>query len=277
MKIVLAPYLGFCRGVEKALIRADETVSSAREGRKIYFYGEIVHNTFVVDSFRKRGVEVITSLSSLTPGSILLVRAHGIPDRFRREALEKGAEIVDCTCPVVLRGQNLVRSSTLPVVVLGYKGHSEVESLCGASEGEVYVAGDLSDLSRIPQGKYRGVVQTTFSLPTVNAILEKGKEMGIEIELSNSICMASVQRRRGVEKIAGVVDAVVVVGAEHSANARELVETARKKGKPAYLVSSYDAVPEEVFDYNVIGLTAGASTPEVQYLKVKERLESHKK
>ncbi|MGN1163198.1 MAG: 4-hydroxy-3-methylbut-2-enyl diphosphate reductase [Candidatus Ornithospirochaeta sp.] len=275
MKVVLAPYLGFCRGVEKAIVKAEETVSSAPEGKKIFFYGDIVHNTFVVDYFRNRGVEVISSLSSVTSGTILVVRAHGIPDKERREAEGRGAEIVDCTCPVVLRGQNLVRTSPLPVVVLGYKGHSEVVSLCGAGSGDVYVAGDTADLEAIPRGKYRGVVQTTFSLSAVKSIIEKGKEKGIEIELSNSICMASVQRRRGVEKIAGEVDAVVVVGASHSANAKELVETARKKGKPAYLVTSSDTVPEEVFDYNIIGLTAGASTPEDQYMKVKERLEKH--
>lgn len=275
MKVVLAPYLGFCKGVEKALVKAIETVSSAPEGKKIFFYGEIVHNTYVVDSFRRKGVEVISSPSEIAPGSILVIRAHGIPDILRKEFEEKGAEIVDCTCPVVLRGQSMVRTSPLPVVVLGYKGHSEVEALCGAGKDDVHVAGGEEDLLSIPPGRYRGVVQTTFSLSTLKTILEKGKEKGIEIELSNSICMASVQRRRGVEKIAGKVDAVVVVGAGHSANARELVEIARQKDKPAFLVSTAESIPEEVFGYDIIGLTAGASTPEGQYLRVKERLEKH--
>ena len=117
-------------------------------------------------------------------------------------------------------------------------------------------------------------MQTTFSIPVLNEIIETGSKKGIEIELVNTICRASIVRRTCVENLAGNVDAVVVVGDRHSANANELVAAAKRRGCPSFLVESEDSIPNEVFAYDIIGLTAGASTPCSQYLKVKERLES---
>lgn len=274
MKVVVANNLGFCKGVEKALDTADEVCAKVEEGKKIYFYGEIVHNTLVTDNYKKMGAIMITSPQEIEEPGIVIIRAHGISDRERRELEEGNNEIVDCTCPVVLKGQRLVRESNLPVIILGYKGHSEVNSLSGSSNSGVKIVSMLSDLHDVSPGRYRGVVQTTFSIPLLNELIEKGRKKGIEIELANTICRASVVRRTCVEKLAGEVDAVVVVGAQHSANARELAETVERLGKPSYLVENEDSIPSEVFSYDIIGLTAGASTPCGQYLKVKERLEN---
>ena len=216
---------------------------------------------------------IIKSPQEIKEPGIVVIRAHGIPDKDRKKLLDSGNEIVDCTCPVVLKGQRLVRESDIPVIILGYKGHSEVYSLCGSSDSDVPVISSLSDLDEILPGRYRGVVQTTFSKPLLDKLIEKGRGKGIEIELVNTICRASIVRRECVEELAEGVEAVVVVGAQHSANAKELVQTAIRKGCPAFLVENENSIPDEVFAYNIIGLTAGASTPESQYLKVKERLE----
>lgn len=273
MKVVLANNLGFCKGVEKALEKADKVCAEVGGKRRIYFYGEIVHNTLVTDAFTKRGAVMIKSPQEIDEPGIVIIRAHGVSDEERREIIDKGNEIVDCTCPVVLKGQRLVRESMLPVIVIGYKGHSEVNSLEGSTEKEVRVVSSISDLDNVSPGKYRGVVQTTFSNPLLNKIIEKGDEKGIEIELVNTICKASVVRRKCVENLSKSVDAIVVVGSKGSANTRELVETAQRMGTPSYLVENINSIPTEVFSYNIIGLTAGASTPCSQYLKVMERLE----
>ena len=272
MKVVLANNLGFCKGVEKALEKAEKVCSEA-ENKRIYFFGEIVHNKLVTDALIGKGAVIIKSPQEIKEPGIVVIRAHGISDKDRKKLLDSGNEIVDCTCPVVLKGQRLVRESDIPVIILGYKGHSEVYSLCGSSDSDVPVISSLSDLDEILPGRYRGVVQTTFSKPLLDKLIEKGRGKGIEIELVNTICRASIVRRECVEELAEGVEAVVVVGAQHSANAKELVQTAIRKGCPAFLVENENSIPDEVFAYNIIGLTAGASTPESQYLKVKERLE----
>ena len=272
MKVVLANNLGFCKGVEKALEKAEKVCSEA-ENKRIYFFGEIVHNKLVTDALIGKGAVIIKSPQEIKEPGIVVIRAHGISDKDRKKLLDSGNEIVDCTCPVVLKGQRLVRESDIPVIILGYRGHSEVYSLCGSSDSDVPVISSLSDLDEILPGRYRGVVQTTFSKPLLDKLIEKGRGKGIEIELVNTICRASIVRRECVEELAEGVEAVVVVGAQHSANAKELVQTAIRKGCPAFLVENENSIPDEVFAYNIIGLTAGASTPESQYLKVKERLE----
>lgn len=273
MKVVLANNLGFCKGVERALKIAEEVLLE-NKGRKIYFYGEIVHNALVTDNFRNSGALMIKSPEEIEEPGIVIIRAHGIQDDERKKLTDGGNVIVDCTCPVVLKGQRLVRESERPVIVLGYKGHSEVISLSGSSNSSVIVVSSPQDLDDIAPGNYRGVVQTTFSIPVLNEIIETGSKKGVEIELVNTICRASIARRTCVENLAGNVDAVVVVGDRHSANANELVAAAKRMGCPSFLVEREDSIPNEVFAYDIIGLTAGASTPCSQYLKVKERLES---
>ena len=182
MKVVLANNLGFCKGVEKALEKAEKVCSEA-ESKRIYFFGEIVHNKLVTDAFIGKGAVIIKSPQEIKEPGIVVIRAHGIPDKDRKKLLDSGNEIVDCTCPVVLKGQRLVRESDIPVIILGYKGHSEVYSLCGSSDSDIPVISSLSDLDEILPGRYRGVVQTTFSKPLLDKLIEKGRGKGIEIEL----------------------------------------------------------------------------------------------
>lgn len=273
MKVILADDLGICKGVENALSKATSLINEV-SGTPIYFYGELVHNTEVVDYFKKKGVVVVERIEDIKVPGKVVIRAHGVSDKERMEIERRGNEIVDCTCPVVLKGQRLVRESDIPVVILGYKGHAEVESLLGSSVSTPSLVSSPEELDYLDKREYRGVVQTTFSLPLLKEILEKSREKGIEIKLANSICMASIQRRRGVEKLKGRVEAMVVVGALHSANTRELAQTASRLGIPSYLVENEESIPAQAFSYDIIGLTAGASTPLGQYIKVKKTLES---
>ena len=152
MKVVLANNLGFCKGVERALKIAEEVLLE-NKGRKIYFYGEIVHNALVTDNFRNSGALMIKSPEEIEEPGIVIIRAHGIQDEERKRLTDRGNWIVDCTCPVVLKGQRLVRESERPVIVLGYKGHSEVISLSGSSNSSVIVVSSPQDLDDIAPGK----------------------------------------------------------------------------------------------------------------------------
>ena len=269
---------GFCPGVIRTIGSAERFLSE-HPGSILYSLGAIVHNDSELERLGAMGLvqldyEDLDEMPS-AEGKTILVRAHGQPPQTFEKLRHLGFEIIDCTCPVVLRGQSLVRESEKPVLILGYKGHSEVDSLFGSAPHNAIVISEPEDLDGVEKGSYRAVVQTTFSISRMEKILEKAREKGIEIDKANSICLASVSRRNGVRRIADEVEAFVVVGSSHSANTRELVETASRLGKPSFLAEDCESIPDEVFSYGIIGLTAGASTPYEEYIKVKERLESY--
>ncbi len=274
MKVFVADTLGFCKGVERAVDAAFSTLERAcGEKRKVYFYGQLVHNDRVCSRFAGSGAEVISSPGEAEENSIVIVRAHGITDAERKELLEKNIEIVDATCPVVLKGQRLIRESDKPVLIFGYPGHSEVKSLVGSARKAVSVISSEEDLSGVESRLYNGVVQTTFSEGQLKKLLEKAREKGIIVNVLNHICTASVRRRESVMRLIPSVDGVVIVGDRHSANTMELVAIVENSGKPCFPVASPDEIPREVFSLERVGLSAGASTPGELYRKVREVLE----
>ncbi len=274
MTVYVSETLGFCDGVHRAIDLAHRTLDrSLAEGRKLYFYGEIVHNEKVCGWFTTRGVEVVKKASDVAENSVVVIRAHGITDSEREELVRRNVEIVDATCPVVLKGQKLVRESEKDVLIFGYSGHSEVLSLLGSAVRKTRVISSLEDLEQIEEGEYNGVVQTTFSTPLLKVILEKAEEKGIIINMLNHICKASTKRRDAVEKLLDKVDCFVVVGDKNSANTRELGAIVKNGGKPCFLVNGADDIPPDVYAYERVGVTAGASTPRDFYRKVVEKLE----
>ncbi|MBQ0071674.1 MAG: 4-hydroxy-3-methylbut-2-enyl diphosphate reductase [Spirochaetales bacterium] len=275
MKVIKAEYLGFCTGVDLAIKTARAAVKEAEaQGRSLYFYGELVHNTYISEQFAKHGAVVIRSTEEAREPGVLVIRAHGITDAMRESFLKKGFEIIDTTCPVVLKGQRLVRESEEPVLVFGYPGHSEVISLLGSAKGECRLVSVPEDLDKLDkETRYRVVVQTTFSQKVLNNLLEKADKIGLKLTLANSICSASVMRRKGVSELKGKVEAFVVVGDKKSANTLELVETAKRLEVPVFFVDGVEKIPEEVFSFGSVGLTAGASTPAVLYDGVCRQLE----
>lgn len=274
MEVLVSDTLGFCGGVHRAVDISYKTVERAhREGRRLFFYGQLVHNKSVCKWFSDNGVETILDIASLSAGDLLIVPAHGIADELRYDLSSRGVEIVDATCPVVLKGQRLIRNSDESVIVFGYKGHSEVVSLYSSGSKKKYVVSSSQDLEDVPVGRYNGVIQTTFSFSLLKEILEKAEEKGIIVNILNSVCKASIARRESVEKLLLKVDALVVVGDSNSVNTRELGAKAEKCGKPCFFVSGPDDIPFSVFSYKRVGLTAGASTPKVLYESVIKALE----
>lgn len=274
MTVFVSETLGFCDGVHRAIDLAHRTLDRAlADNRKLYFYGQIVHNDKVCAWFTSRGVEVIKEATRASENSVIVIRAHGITDCEREELLRKNIEIVDATCPVVLKGQKNIRESEKDVLIFGYKGHSEVLSLLGSSRRKTTVISDVEDLEEVERGEYNGVVQTTFSTTLLKVILEKAEEKGIIINMLNHICKASTKRREAVEKLFDKVDGFVIVGDKKSANTRELAAIVQNAGKPCFLVSGADEIPDSVYALGRVGVTAGASTPRDFYRKVIEKLE----
>ena len=274
MKVLTASTLGFCGGVRRAVALATRALEKAsKENRKLFFYGSLVHNASVCRPFTEYGAVVVDRAEVVEEGAVVVIRAHGIRDSEREILVRKNAVIVDATCPVVAHNQALVRSSSLPVLVFGYPGHSEVDSLCGSGNAAVSVISSEKDFERIEKVGYNCVVQTTFSAILSEELQKKAEEKGLGIRMMNRICSSSEERRNAVRALYGLVDGFVIVGDKTSANTRELLNIAGKSGKPSYLVAGVEDIPEEVYSLSVVGLSAGASTPEEVYLSVKKKLE----
>ncbi len=274
MKVLTASPHGFCGGVERAVSLASSALKRAeREKRKLFFYGSLVHNASVCRPFAEYGGVVISDARSVEDGAVVVIRAHGIKDSERHILEEKNVLIIDATCPVVARSQSLVRSSALPVLIFGYHGHSEVDTLIGSTSGSVTVISSEKDFERLEKVEYNCVVQTTFSAALSEELLAKAESMGIRINMLNGICTASRDRREAVTSLFSSVDGFIVVGDRDSANTRELLEIARGSGKPCFLIPGADDIPSGVYSLPRVGLTAGASTSEEVFLEVKEKLE----
>ena len=269
---VLSPrYHGFCGGVRSALRKADEAIEEARRrSLPCYLYGSIVHNRLVTRSLEARGVRMILSPDGVEPG-VLIIRTHGIPDALRALFEERGFLIVDATCPVVLRNMSMLRDAEGKALIIGVRGHSEIEALSGARPDAPVIA-SVAELDGIAAGEYKAVVQTTFSVPLLSAIEREAARRGIVLNVLNSICDASEKRRESLSSLFNGVDAVVVVGDEESANSRELCALTESAGKKAYLTLDAEGLPDELFSLGAVALTSGASTPDESFDAVRDAI-----
>lgn len=274
MEIILPSVYGFCRGVRDAINKAEAAIFRAKaENLPCYIYGDIVHSSNVMESLKAKGIIKIERVEDAVSPGYVVIRAHGITDKDRFSLAEKGLVIVDATCPVVLRSQRLIRSSGKPFLIIGKAGHSEVVALLGS--GEATLIESEEDLSQLPKGSYDAVVQTTFSLSSLSGILARSLELGIEVNLLNSVCNASIERRKAFLEIADSVEALAVAGERISKNTTELWECGKKTGKPCFLIPSTDEIPPEIYSFRSLGLTAGASCPDTLFNNIKRRLESN--
>ena len=270
MRIIEASAYGFCSGVRSAVAKAMKAADKARElGLPCYVCGSLVHSRAVSGMLSEAGITEIDSPSGHEPG-VVIIRTHGIGDGLRASFVDSGFIIVDATCPVLLRNAELLRNARFPLLV-GSRKHSEISGLLGCRDVPVIEGPD--DLENLPSGVvYEAVIQTTLSSALLDDILSKARKDGISITCLNAICRASAERREALSKLIPLSDAIVVVGDSCSANSRELAALAEREGLPSFLVSDPDMIPPEVFGYNTIGLTAGASAPDQLIEAVKRRI-----
>jgi 4-hydroxy-3-methylbut-2-enyl diphosphate reductase len=263
--------------------RAIEIVERALalHGAPIYVRHEVVHNKFVVDNLRAKGAVFIEDVADVPSGSILIFSAHGVPQSVRREAAARGLTVFDATCPLVTKVHMQVirlRQQGKEIVMIGHAGHPEVEGTMGQSDGGMYLVEspeDVRQLSVRDENNLAFVTQTTLSMDDANAIITalKARFPAITGPKKDDICYATQNRQDAVKLLAQRCDAVIVVGSPNSSNSNRLREVARNMNVPAYLVDSADDMkPEWLQGKRCVGITAGASAPEVLVQEVIARL-----
>jgi 4-hydroxy-3-methylbut-2-enyl diphosphate reductase len=278
-EVVLAEPRGFCAGVDRAIEIVERALK--RFGAPIYVRHEIVHNTHVVEDLKRKGAIFVEDLAEVPPGATLIFSAHGVSQAVRHEAAERGFSVYDATCPLVskvhMEVAKLAREG-YEFIMIGHKGHPEVEGTMGQLDRGIYLVEDVEDVGRVevpPGQKLAVVTQTTLSVDDAAAIVAAVKRRFPEIRepKQQDICYATQNRQDAVKMLAPGVDVVVVVGSPSSSNSNRLRELAERLGADAYMVDSPDDLKAEWFSgRRRVGLTAGASAPEVLVQEVVERL-----
>ena len=278
-EILLAEPRGFCAGVDRAIEIVEHAL--AKFGRPIYVRHEIVHNTFVVNDLKAKGAIFIEELSEVPPGATLVFSAHGVSKAVQREAEARGFQIFDATCPLVTKVHVEVAKLAkegYEFLMIGHKGHPEVEGTMGQLDAGIHLVEDVADVARVQPAqveKLAVVTQTTLSVDDAAEIMAAvtARFPLVRQPKQQDICYATQNRQDAVKVMSGQVDVVLVVGSPTSSNSNRLAEVARKKGLPAYMVDSASDLQAEWLEGKTrVGLTAGASAPEVLVQAVIERI-----
>jgi 4-hydroxy-3-methylbut-2-enyl diphosphate reductase len=280
MQVILANPRGFCAGVERAIAIVERALQ--KFGAPIYVRHEVVHNRFVCDDLRAKGAVFVDDLSEVPAGATLIFSAHGVSRAVRAEAAARGFRIFDATCPLVTKVHvevSKMRAGAHEIVMIGHRGHPEVEGTMGQSTDGMYLVESVADVAtlavRDPQ-HLSYVTQTTLSVDDASAIVAalKARFPKIVGPKKDDICYATQNRQDAVKRLAERCDLVLVVGSQTSSNSSRLREVAERCGVPAYLIdSAADIRPEWFAGVSRVGVTAGASAPEVLVGSVLERLE----
>jgi 4-hydroxy-3-methylbut-2-enyl diphosphate reductase len=279
MDVVLANPRGFCAGVDRAIAIVLQAL--AQFGAPIYVRHEVVHNRYVVDDLRARGAIFVDELSEVPAGATVVFSAHGVSKAVRAEAEARGLNVFDATCPLVTKVHaeiTKMREHGREIVMIGHRGHPEVEGTMGQCDGGVYLVESVADVDALVVGDPRNlayVTQTTLSVDDAGAIVDalKRRFPAILGPKKDDICYATQNRQDAVKLMAPQVDVVIVVGSPNSSNSTRLREVAANRGTPAYMIDSADQLQTAWIEgRRVIGVTAGASAPEILVRAVVERL-----
>jgi 4-hydroxy-3-methylbut-2-enyl diphosphate reductase len=280
-EVLLAEPRGFCAGVDRAIEIVERAL--AKFGRPIYVRHEIVHNTYVVNDLKDKGAIFIEELSDVPPGATLVFSAHGVSRAVQDEAKARGFQIFDATCPLVTKVHVEVAKlhrEGYEFLMIGHKGHPEVEGTMGQLDSGIHLVEDLADVGRVSPvqtDKLAVVTQTTLSVDDTAAILTavKARFPKVRVPKQQDICYATQNRQDAVKLLSPQVDIVIVVGSPTSSNSNRLREVAIKLGTPSHMVDSADELQAEWFESRPrVGLTAGASAPEILVQQVIDRLKA---
>lgn len=269
MKVLLASPRGFCAGVNMAIESLDLALASLEP--PIYVYHEIVHNKYVVEHFRGRGVTFVDDLGEVPFGATLLFSAHGVSPEVRRIARERKLRAIDATCPLVtkvhLEAVKYAREG-YTILLIGHEGHDEVIGTMGEAPEAIILVESPEDVAKLKvadEGKVAYLTQTTLSVDDANRIIDRLKQRFPHIASppKDDICYATQNRQEAVSLLASEADVALVLGSQNSSNSQRLAELARERGIPAYLVDGPGDLQPGWFDgANTVLVTAGASAPE---------------
>jgi len=272
LKIYLANPRGFCAGVDRAIEIVERSI--IKHGPPIYVRHEVVHNKFVVNNLKNKGAIFVNEISEVPSGSVVIYSAHGVSQAVRKEANDISAVIYDATCPLVTKVHKEVtrrQKNNHQVILIGHAGHPEVEGTLGQAteNNNIDLVESIRDVEKIELEQGRDIsftTQTTLSIDDTNEIVEalKVKFPNIQSPKKSDICYATQNRQDSVKEVIKNSEVLIVIGSKNSSNSNRLREIADNQGKPSYLVDGVEDIDNEWLNgITSIGLTAGASAPEI--------------
>ncbi len=279
MRVIVAKTAGFCMGVRKAMDNVIDAANKNGSGDgSVYTEGPLIHNPQVLEKLEEKGIMALNEETNLA-NSTVVIRAHGITPRRRQELEASGAKICDATCPRVKRVQLIIEENTkegYSTVIVGDEGHAEVTGLLGYTEGRGYVVSSPEEVSGLPEmDKICVVAQTTQDMDTFALTVDKLKQRYGKHKVFDTICSSTSKRQKEVIGLSEEVDAMIVVGGRGSANTNRLVQISENKGMPTFLVEKEEELDlKKLVNYGVIGVTAGASTPNWLLERVVEKVQN---
>jgi 4-hydroxy-3-methylbut-2-enyl diphosphate reductase len=279
MHVVLANPRGFCAGVDRAIAIVEQAL--AQFGAPIYVRHEVVHNRFVVDDLKRKGAVFVEELAEVPQGATVIFSAHGVSKAVQAEAVQRGLRVFDATCPLVTKVHveiQKMHDAGREIVMIGHAGHPEVEGTMGQLDGGVHLVESAADVDKLvvrDPAQLAYVTQTTLSVDDAADVVAALKQRFPRIvgPKKDDICYATQNRQDAVKALSPQVDVVIVVGSPNSSNSNRLREVAANRGVAAYMVDRADELkPEWIAGRARIGVTAGASAPDVLVHEVVERL-----
>ena len=268
--LVLAAPRGFCAGVDRAVLIVEKALEAY--GAPVYVRHEIVHNTHVVESLRREGAIFVEDETEVPEGAVVVFSAPGSPPEAFANSKRLQHTLVDATCPLVTKVHNEARryaDSEMDIVLIGHEGHQEVIGTMGQAPRSITLVetpDDVDTLDFDDDANIAYITQTTLSMDETSAVVDRLRQRfpTLHQPKKNDICYATQNRQDAVKDLAGACDVILVVGSQTSSNSKRLVEVARDRGTPAYLIDAADDIdPAWVADADTVGLTSGASAPEV--------------
>ena len=286
INILLANPRGFCAGVDRAIQIVEEALS--QYGKPIYVRHEVVHNQYVINDLKIKGAVFIEDLNDVPKGSHVIFSAHGISKAIREEAKSRELIPIDATCPLVTKVHvevNKMLNQGMDIIMIGHKGHPEVEGTMGQIEEhhtnrKMHLIETIEDVEYLivdHPDKIAYVTQTTLSIDDTKAIIEalKTKYPNIQGPKSDDICYATQNRQDAVKEISGLCDLIIIVGSQNSSNSNRLKELALREGVEAYMIDHEDALQSSwLLNKKNIGISAGASAPEISVKNIVNKIES---
>jgi len=280
MEIILAKPRGFCAGVTRAIETVEKAI--AKFGSPVYVRHEIVHNKYVVESLKKKGAIFVSEVDEIPQGAITIFSAHGVSDKVEEDAINRGLDVIDATCPLVSkvhREAKKFEEDDYEIILIGHRGHPEVEGTSGRVKKPVILVTNEDDARNIQiksDAKITFVSQTTLSVDDTKKIVEilESRFPSVEKGLATKdICYATQNRQDAVRSLCKIVDILLVIGAQNSSNSNRLRDLGEEFGLPSYLINGEQDLQKEWFkNIDKIGLTAGASAPEILVQEVVNKI-----
>lgn len=264
MEIIVAKTAGFCFGVDRALKKVYDSLGEKR----LYAYGEVIHNHQVTQALEERGVITVMTLDELVkyPQGSVIIRSHGTSKKDLDFIREKGFTIIDATCPYVKKIHHLVKQNSVDadrLLIIGDENHPEVQGIIGWSSRPYYVIKKIADIDKLDKDySYYIVTQTTFNTVEYDMLIDKLQKDGFRVIINDTICLATEERQKEALELAKKVDVMLVVGGKHSSNTQKLYQICKAQCEKTYHIETIEEIELNVLDCNaIIGITAGASTP----------------